>query len=77
LHFTRVNSDPDEIDGLLGVIDKVGLEPFFSRMYSRGLQFYTFFGISIGIGLIDIGKKIAFYFLQNVRKCTVFFAFAF
>jgi hypothetical protein len=33
-----------------------------------GLQFYTFFGISIGITrrLIDIGKKITFYFLQNV-----------
>ncbi len=45
----------------------------------RGLQFYTFFGISIGITrrMIDIGKKITFYFLQNVWKCTVFFAFAF
>ncbi len=27
--------------------------------------------------MIDIGKKINFYFLQNVWKCTVFFAFAF
>ncbi len=37
-------------------------------VYRRGLQFYTFFGISIGITrrLIDIGKKITFYFLQNV-----------
>jgi hypothetical protein len=26
---------------------------------------------------IDIGKKITFYFLQNVWKCAVFFAFAF
>jgi hypothetical protein len=26
LQFTRVNSDPDETDGLLGVIDKVGLK---------------------------------------------------
>ncbi len=26
--------------------------------------------------MIDIGKKITFYFLQNVWKCTVFFAFA-
>jgi hypothetical protein len=26
---------------------------------------------------IDIGKKITFYFLQNVWKCTVFFAYAF
>jgi hypothetical protein len=35
-------------------------------LYSRGLQFYTFFGISIGITrrLIDIGKKITFYFLK-------------
>ncbi len=48
-------------------------------LYIRGLQFYTFFGISIGITrrLIDIGKKITFYFLQNVWKCTVFFAFGF
>ncbi len=47
--------------------------------HTRGLQFYTFFGISIGIKrrLIDIAKKITFYFLQNVWKCTVFFAFAF
>jgi hypothetical protein len=36
--------------------------------WSRGLQFYTFFGISIGITwrMVDIGKKITFYFLQNV-----------
>jgi hypothetical protein len=27
--------------------------------------------------MIDIGKKITFYFLQNVWKCTVFFAYAF
>ncbi len=27
--------------------------------------------------MIDNGKKITFYFLQNVWKCTVFFAFAF
>ena len=27
--------------------------------------------------MIDIGKKITFYFLQNVWKFTVFFAFAF
>ncbi len=49
------------------------------RVRARGLQFYTFFGISIGIKrrLIDIAKKITFYFLQNVWKCTVFFAFAF
>jgi hypothetical protein len=49
------------------------------EMYSRGLQFYTFFGISTGITrrMIDIGKKITFYFLQNVLKWIVFFAFAF
>jgi hypothetical protein len=31
----------------------------------RGLQFYTFFGISTGITrrMIDIGKKLTFYFL--------------
>ncbi len=46
----------------------------FQRVHGRGLQFYTFFGISIGITrrMIDIGKKITFYFLQNVWKCTVF-----
>ena len=27
--------------------------------------------------MVDIGKKITFFFLQNVWKCTVFFAFAF
>jgi hypothetical protein len=34
---------------------------------NRGLQFYTFFGILIGITwrMIDICKKITFYFLQN------------
>jgi hypothetical protein len=38
------------------------------RAHIRGLQFYTFFGIIIGITrrMIDIGKKIMFYFLQNV-----------
>jgi hypothetical protein len=37
-------------------------------VWGRGLQFYTFSGISIGITrrMIDIGKKITFYFLQNV-----------
>jgi hypothetical protein len=37
-------------------------------MHIRGLQFYTFFGISTGIirRMIDIGKKITFYSLQNV-----------
>ncbi len=51
----------------------------FKRLQSRGLQFYTFFGISIGIKrrMIAIGQKVTFYFLQNVWKCTVFFAFAF
>ncbi len=40
----------------------------------RGLQFYTLFGISIGIKrrLIDIGKKITFYFLQNVWNVQFF-----
>jgi hypothetical protein len=38
------------------------------RYCMLGLQFYTFFGISIGIKrrFIDIAKKITFYFLQNV-----------
>ncbi len=43
-------------------------------VHARGLQFYTCFGISIGIKrrMIDLGKKITFYFLQNVWKCKVF-----
>ncbi len=42
-----------------------------SLTWIRGLQFYTFFGFSIGIKrrMIDITKK---YFLQNVWKYTVF-----
>jgi hypothetical protein len=41
----------------------------------RGLQFYTFFGISIGIKrrMIDISKK--FNILQNGSKSTVFSLF--
>jgi hypothetical protein len=38
LQFTRVNSDPDETDGLLGVIDKVGLNPM-----EGGVVFYQVF----------------------------------
>ena len=43
-----------------------------------GLRFDTFFGISIGFKrrMIAIGKTITFYFLQNVWKCFVFWAFA-
>jgi hypothetical protein len=39
---------------------------------SRGLQFYTFFGISIGITrrTIDTGKKTTPHPPQNARKCT-------
>jgi hypothetical protein len=38
------------------------------RLLIRGLQLYTFFGISIGIKrrMIDNGKKLTFYFLLNV-----------
>jgi hypothetical protein len=40
----------------------------------RGLQFYTFFGISIGIKrrMIDNGKKITFYFLQIFENVQFF-----
>ncbi len=61
----------------------IEISPFLclpeKEVRGRGLQFYTFFGISIGIirRMIDNSKKITFYFLQNVWKCTVFFAFAF
>jgi hypothetical protein len=50
-----------------------------SFMYNRELQFYTFFWNfnRNKRRLIDNGKKITFYFLQNVCKCTDFFAFAF
>jgi len=36
------------------------------RIYNRGLQFYTYFGISIGIKrrMIDIGTKTTIYYLQ-------------
>ncbi len=58
----------------------------------KSLSFFTVYSVRAGrtIGgfnvsnlmgikrrMIDIGKKITFYFLQNVWKCTVFFAFAF
>jgi hypothetical protein len=51
--------------------DYMGCCPPFAQLLSlssRGLQFYTFFGISIGITrrMTDIGQKITFYFLQNV-----------
>ncbi len=46
----------------------------YSMCTLGGFNFIFFFGISIGIkrGIIDICKKITFYFLQNVWKCTVF-----
>jgi hypothetical protein len=52
LTFIKVKYDPGGMEGRQG----------------RGLQFSTFFGISTGITrrMIDIGKKITFYFLQNV-----------
>jgi len=38
-----------------------------SNTSSRGLQFYTFFGISKGIklGMVDIAKILYFYFRKN------------
>ncbi len=42
---------------------------------TRGLQCFKLNGNQTRI--IDIGKKITFYFLQNFWKCTVFFSFAF
>jgi hypothetical protein len=41
---------------------------------TRGLQFYTFFGISIGITrrMIDIGKKITFYFCKMFENVQFF-----
>jgi hypothetical protein len=49
------------------------------RLYSLGLQFYTFFGISIGIKrrMIDIGKKNNFLLFAKCLKMYNFFAFAF
>ncbi len=50
---------------------------------SLSLSAYTVGGFNVsnlmGIKrrMIDIDKKITFYFLQNVWKCTDFFAFAF
>ncbi len=83
-YFTRSNYfylPSLHLTGEGGGISTMWLVPTHTSyyIYSRGLQFYTFFGISIGIKrrLIDIAKKITFYFLQNVWKCTVFFAYAF
>jgi hypothetical protein len=43
-----------------------------------GFNFILFWNFNrITRRMIDIDKKITFYFLQNVWKCTVFFAFAF
>jgi hypothetical protein len=55
------------------------LFPFFSASnYAYALGG---FNVSNWMGIkrrmIDIGKKITFYFYQNVWKCTDFFAFAF
>jgi hypothetical protein len=52
---------------LIGVCSSRG-EGKQKCIYARVLQFYTFFGISIGIKckMIDISKKITFYFLLNV-----------
>jgi hypothetical protein len=43
-------------------------------MFIRGLQFYTFFGISIGITrrLIDIGKKITLLFAKCLKMYSFF-----
>ncbi len=43
-------------------------------MYTRGLQFYTFFGISIGITrrIIDMGKKIIFTFCKMFENVQFF-----
>jgi hypothetical protein len=55
----------------------------FSQIPRGRLWNYTLGGFNVSnlMGItrrkIDIGKKITFYFLQNVWKCTVFFAFAF
>jgi hypothetical protein len=54
--------------------------PCFILIFSKGCVVGGF-NVSNLMGIkrrmIDIGKKITFYFLQNVWKCTVFFAFAY
>ncbi len=47
--------------------------PIQRTLYNRGLQLYTFFGIPIEIKrrMIDIGKKITFYF--DIMTQTIFF----
>ncbi len=45
MQFTRVNSNPDETNGLLGVIDKVGLIYYFLSGFcfiERNLSFKHF-----------------------------------
>ncbi len=48
---------------------------FYSACSLGGFNVSNLMGITRR--MIDNGKKITFYFLQNVWKCTVFFAFAF
>jgi hypothetical protein len=67
------------------MVSKVTANLFFAQIKERsslktdwalgGFNVSNLMGITRRI--IDIGKKITFYFLQNVWKCTVFFAFAF
>ncbi len=70
-HTKRQATQQGCLPSLLGDGDK-GIERVIqarqAQLSNRGLQFYTFFGISIGITrrMIDIGKKITFYFLKNV-----------
>jgi hypothetical protein len=44
------------------------------RLNTRGLQFYTFFGISIGITrrMIDIDKKLLFTFCKMIENVQFF-----
>jgi hypothetical protein len=60
--------DPDPDPSKSSGSDRIRIRIHNTDICNRGLQFYTFFGISIGITrrMIDIGKKITFYFLQNV-----------
>jgi hypothetical protein len=57
-------------------LKKVGLS---WGTYSRGLELFTFFGISIGMTrrIINFWAKITFYFLEYVSKYTFYLPFAF
>jgi hypothetical protein len=73
MQFTRVNSNPDETNGLLGVIDKVGLTIRNKKIKTLTLELHCFlaktFLRSTGQRLQHKNKKLSasFQFLFKWR----------